>query len=121
MLNIVHSIPGRARLQATFLRSNSIMIERVRQGIAQIEGVVAVTPNPATGSLVIGYDTRRLSDVQLWHRLEEGGYLSAPRTPQAGPASPATSLGQLVMETASQALIEALLKRSTGALIGALT
>ncbi|MGB3193092.1 MAG: HMA2 domain-containing protein [Limnoraphis sp.] len=62
-IEVVHATPGRVRIKA---RSHK---ETVAQNLRQIEGVYSVILHPNTESLVLKFDTRKLSLSQLLAQL----------------------------------------------------
>jgi hypothetical protein len=118
MLDLVHSIPGRIRLQRHSLRGNPRLFNAARSELEQVEGVTSVSANSATGSLVVSYDPRELSFSTMWRRLRQTGYMApTPRMRAPRRAEANASFAELMAETVSRALIKKLIERSTGALI----
>lgn len=117
MLKVVHSVPGRLRLQNTHLRGNAVVLEALNAEFWRIDGVLEVRSNPATGSVVIVYDNNKYSSQEILRELDSAGHLASVE--QAVTKSE-PSLAQQIAETASAVLVEALVKRSTAALVSAL-
>lgn len=118
MLDYVHSVPGRLRIQSAALRHNSMLMRQVRQHVLQIPGVETVTATQATGSIVIRYDPRELTSETLWAELTSLG-LARPAMNQRARAD-ASSLGEIVAKTISNTVMTKLAERSAAVLIGAL-
>ena len=118
MLDFVHSVPGRLRIQGAALRRNGILVRQVRQHLMQVSGVESVTANQATGSIVVLYDPHEVTCDALWGELTS---LGLSRT-MAGRAAQADtpSFGRIVAETVSKTVLTKLAERSAVALIGAL-
>jgi Ca2+-transporting ATPase len=117
MLNVVHSVPGRVRLQTASARRNMRLLRAARAEFAQLDGVTSISPNPATGSIVLCYDQRQLSPQQFLNMLRKTGYVARPMgiTPRAN--TPAESQ---IVEALSQQLLATIIERSAGALIRSL-
>lgn len=120
MLHVVHSVPGRVRLQSDHLRGNVLVMEAAQARLVEIDGVLSARSNWATGSIVIHYCPQRLSSKILWDRLRETDFVSAKVGPAAQVAVSGQQLGELVADTVSQTLVRTVVSRSTAALIGAL-
>jgi Heavy metal associated domain 2 len=58
-LQIAHQVPGRIRMKIPSAKGNPELLEQMKQTFAVIPGIEQVTVNPATGSLVLHYDTDR--------------------------------------------------------------
>jgi hypothetical protein len=55
--NVAHQIPGRVRMKIPGAKGNPEMLQQIAQTFAAIPGIEQITVNPATGSLVMRYDT----------------------------------------------------------------
>jgi hypothetical protein len=78
-LQIAHQIPGRIRMKIPKGKGNPELLEQMKQTFAVIPGIEQITINPATGSLVLHYDTDRHDEFH--GRLEHhtgGHYRPAP-------------------------------------------
>lgn len=118
MLEYVHSVPGRLRIQGPLFRGKTGMAASARARLAAIDGVSSVTANSCTGSLTIYYDRHVLSCDALWEQLHRAGYVSGI-APAQGSARP-EPLGQALVETASRALVSKLAEQSASMLVRAL-
>jgi hypothetical protein len=58
-LHIAHQVPGRIRLKVAGAKHNPELLEEVKAAFSAIPGIAAVKVNPATGSIVVNYDTDR--------------------------------------------------------------
>lgn len=61
---IASSLPGRLRLRHRALR-NSAQLDILHAAVARWRGVITVTANPRTGSLLIQYDPARLAPARI--------------------------------------------------------
>jgi hypothetical protein len=59
---IVHHIPGRIRVKISRAKHNRALLNRVRESLANCNGVERVSVNEATGSFLIYYDPQSLKD-----------------------------------------------------------
>src|SRR5262245_34333229 len=57
--NVAHQVPGRVRMKIPGAKGNPEMLQQIAQTFAAIPGIEQITVNPATGSLVMRYDTDR--------------------------------------------------------------
>ena len=58
-LKIAHQVPGRIRMKVAGAKRNPSVLEEVKAAFALIPGIEEVKVNPATGSVVLNYDTER--------------------------------------------------------------
>jgi Heavy metal associated domain 2 len=78
-LQIAHQVPGRIRMKIPSAKGNPELLEQMKQTFAVIPGIEQVTINPATGSLVLHYDTDRHDEFHGRLKHHTGGhYQPAP-------------------------------------------
>jgi len=65
--SIAHRVPGRIRIRIPSARADSEFLEKARAALASLPGVLEVTCNPLTGSLLVLHSP----DIEL--QLEGGG------------------------------------------------
>src|SRR5262249_418893 len=58
-LKIEHQMPGRVRMKIPAGKGNPELLQKISETFAAIPGIEEVTVNPATGSVVLHYDTDR--------------------------------------------------------------
>ncbi len=58
-LKIAHQVPGRIRMKIPAAKGNPELLQQISQTFGVIPGIEQVTVNPATGSVVLHYDTDR--------------------------------------------------------------
>ncbi|WP_426437645.1 HMA2 domain-containing protein [Bradyrhizobium genosp. P] len=77
-LQIAHQVPGRIRMKIPSAKENPELLEQIKETFKVIPGVEQVTVNPATGSVVLHYDTDRHDEFH--DRLEHhtGGHHKPP-------------------------------------------
>ena len=73
-IDVVHAIPGRARVRIQALRGNPVVARRLQERLALLPGMRRVEANPVTGTLLLLYDA---DDVRWLEELPE-----AAGTPQ---------------------------------------
>jgi copper chaperone CopZ len=73
----IHSIPGRLRVKTPWIKGNqekSLELECLLNGCA---GVTKTMANPLTGSIVVNYDHKTVSERSIINVLENSGYFKA--------------------------------------------
>src|SRR5215471_11400292 len=55
--DVAHQVPGRVRMKIKGAKGNPELLQQIAQTFAAIPGIEEITVNPATGSLVMRYDT----------------------------------------------------------------
>jgi len=73
-LKIAHQVPGRIRMKIPSAKGNPELLEQMKQTFSVIPGVEEVTINPATGSLVLHYDTDRHDEFHGRLEHHTGGH-----------------------------------------------
>src|SRR5580698_92926 len=58
-LKIEHQVPGRVRMKIPAGKGNAELLKQISEVFGVIPGIEEVTVNPATGSVVLHYDTDR--------------------------------------------------------------
>jgi hypothetical protein len=74
MTHYVHSIPGRLRVRAPFLKRTHGIDRAIHELLNPLGGINAVSSNPVTGSLVIIYDAESTGADQILQVLNRAGY-----------------------------------------------
>jgi hypothetical protein len=73
----IHSIPGRLRVKTPWIKGNP---ERVLDVECLLNGCIGVTKtsaNPLTGSIVVNYDHKTVSERSILNLLENSAYFKA--------------------------------------------
>ncbi|HEY6333911.1 MAG TPA: hypothetical protein VI756_31635 [Blastocatellia bacterium] len=80
---IVHSCRGRVRMKVPAAKGDDALLEQVRQTVLAIPGVIEVTVNPRTGSVVAHYDQHTHDEFhrRLDHSCREHHQLDVCREP----------------------------------------
>jgi len=77
-VQVAHQIPGRVRLKVPNLKQNPELVEQIKQMFNVIPGVEDVTVNPATGSVVLSYDTDHHDSFHGHLQHHTGGHEKPP-------------------------------------------
>jgi hypothetical protein len=59
---IEHKVPGRIRMRVPFAKTNPAILELYKEAFSHIPGITTVTTKPATGNIIIQYDTKHEAD-----------------------------------------------------------
>jgi len=70
----VHSVPGRLRVMSPNVKRDEVAACKVDARLRMLPGVIAVAVKPLTGSIVVEYNTRQISDRSILEILERDGY-----------------------------------------------
>lgn len=71
----IHMLEGRVRLKIGEARKNPHKAAEIRCRLRECPGIQQVTTNSLTGSVLILYNARRLSQTDLLGLLQKQGYL----------------------------------------------
>jgi Heavy metal associated domain 2 len=77
-LQIAHQVPGRIRMKVPSAKENPELLDQIKQTFSVIPGVQDVTVNPATGSIVLRYDTDRHDEFHGRLEHHTGGHYKPP-------------------------------------------
>ena len=77
-LQIAHQVPGRIRMKIPSAKENPELLEQIKETFKVIPGVEQVTVNPATGSVVLHYDTERHDEFHGRLEHHTGGHHKPP-------------------------------------------
>jgi hypothetical protein len=124
----IHHVPGRLRLWMPQLKGDRRRAQVACDTAGAITGIAAAYANPATGSLTITYDRRRLQPADLWRALCDQDVVtgSLPILADACVTRaeirmvPTADIGSEIVETIVGALVDRLIARSVVALVGSL-
>jgi hypothetical protein len=58
-LHVAHQVPGRVRMKVASAKGNPELLKQIGETFGTIPGIERVSVNPATGSVVLYYDTDR--------------------------------------------------------------
>jgi len=71
VLEIVHRIPGRFRIQSLDLRNRPELLKRIEEEFKSNKGVNEFQINRITGSILVLYDVHKVGEEELLKRLVE--------------------------------------------------
>ena len=77
-LQIAHQVPGRIRMKVPSAKENPELLEQIKQTFSVIPGIENVIVNPATGSIVLHYDTDRHDEFHGRLEHHTGGHYKPP-------------------------------------------
>ncbi|WP_375777362.1 HMA2 domain-containing protein [Bradyrhizobium sp. ma5] len=77
-LQIAHQVPGRIRMKVPSAKENPELLEQIKQTFSVIPGIEDVIVNPATGSIVLHYDTDRHDEFHGKLEHHTGGHYKPP-------------------------------------------
>ncbi|MFH0789134.1 MAG: hypothetical protein V2B13_16170 [Pseudomonadota bacterium] len=75
----IHSIPGRLRVKTPLVKGNQEKARDVEDLLSCCQGVDKASANPLTGSIVVNYDSKAVSDRSLIDLLEDKGYFRSDK------------------------------------------
>jgi copper chaperone CopZ len=70
MATYLHAIDGRIRVRFPEIRGNRRAAARLRRDLRALSGVTKVEANPLTGSVLVEYDSNRLSADDVFESLD---------------------------------------------------
>ncbi len=70
----IHSIPGRLRVKTPLVKGNQEKAKDVEGLLNCCQGVEKTKANPLTGSIVVNYDHKTVSERSIINVLENTGY-----------------------------------------------
>jgi copper chaperone CopZ len=75
----IHSIPGRLRVKTPWIKGSQERGLNVEGLLNGCPGVTKTATNPLTGSIVINYDGKTVSERSILDLLENSGYFKADK------------------------------------------
>jgi Heavy metal associated domain 2 len=124
----VHHVPGRLRVRSRCLKGDRVAGLAVCAALRLIEGVTEAVTNPATGSVTVRYEHRRMAVGTIWQVLHREGVVASPYPTIVEGKQPGTvgtgGDGPTALEKLADTLlgvvVEKIVERSTLALFAAL-
>lgn len=122
MEHYIHHVPGRLRIKNPEIKRNPVLGGEVRECIMSARGVEKVTVNPLTGSVLIEYDPKVVSQEILVTVLEECEYLDTTKAKTLNQSmhSGLSTFGERVGKVCLGMLVEQGLKRTGFSFLAAL-
>jgi copper chaperone CopZ len=75
----IHKVPGRLRVKSPLVKSNQDKAVEVENLLKGCSGVHTVSVNPLTGSIIVNYDFKAVSDHSIVDLLEHHGYFRSDK------------------------------------------
>jgi copper chaperone CopZ len=72
----VHQIPGRLRIKSPSIKGNHQEALTVEGHLKRMEGIKSTAVNTLTGSVVVNYDSRMVTDREIISRLTDMGHFN---------------------------------------------
>ena len=72
----VHQIPGRLRIKSPSIKGNPKEAVAVEDHLQRMEGITCTAVNTLTGSVVVNYDCRMVTDREIIGRLTDLGHFN---------------------------------------------
>jgi copper chaperone CopZ len=118
MVNYIHHVPGRLRVNTPVLKRNEFRARQLKSYLEGMHGVLRADTSIVTGSVVIKYDTDMVSSAVILNSLHDLGYIQNIHvSEQAAQAAPQM---QKAADIFMAKLVETALEKSAVALIAAL-
>lgn len=73
----LHHVPGRLRVKTPRIKKNRFIVEEIKQLLSSLSGIDSYEVNTVTGSIIINYDPRYISEDTIIRLLEETGYFDS--------------------------------------------
>jgi hypothetical protein len=119
-LAYLHALEGRLRVKVAAVKGSPQKASEVEQRLYRSDGIIQVTANPITGSVLILYDSQRLSqEAILSHLRTLGCFVEQPKVPTTPKKEEQDQpgFGQELMQTVVRSTMEFALQRLVFALI----
>jgi copper chaperone CopZ len=75
----IHKTPGRLRIRTPWIKGSQARTSEVEGLLKRCDGVINTSANPLTGSIVVNYDRKVVSEQTLIGLLEESGYFKSDK------------------------------------------
>ena len=110
MTDYLHALDGRLRIKINEVKGSSVAAEEITRFLLRSHGIDQVNANPVTGNVLILYNTREVSQKEIFNLLQAAGYLhrTVP-TPASRGEGLVSVVAKAVMETALQSVVMALI------------
>ena len=70
----LHHVPGRLRIKTPRVKNNRFIVEEIKHLLSSLSGIDFYEVNTVTGSIIIHYEPRYISEDTIIRLLEEAGY-----------------------------------------------
>ncbi|MEW6380257.1 MAG: HMA2 domain-containing protein [bacterium] len=122
----VHSLRGRLRIKVAEVKGDLLRAREIEHKLSGFEGIKHLKANPTTGSVLILYDPHQWEQGKIIKTFKELGYLKELCQKQGPDVKPYKSafaaeafegIGQRVMKSLAQTLIESAIQGLVSSLI----
>ncbi len=72
----VHQVPGRLRIKSPSIKNNQTEAVVVENLLKEMEGIKSTSVSTLTGSVVVNYDSRMVTDQEIISRLTDIGHFN---------------------------------------------
>lgn len=72
---LVHVLDGRLRIKVSGVKDSPRMAREIERWLMQTDGIDRVKANPTTGSVLIHYNSSRITQNEILTALEKSGWL----------------------------------------------
>jgi len=72
----VHQIPGRLRIKSPSIKGNQMEALTVEDHLKRVKSITSTSVNTLTGSVVVNYDCRMVTDREILSRLTDLGHFN---------------------------------------------
>jgi hypothetical protein len=79
----VHALPGRLRVRVAAIKKAPEQAAAAERALRQERGILDVTANPVTGSILVQYDPDRTSSEVILARLADRGFPTSSSEPSS--------------------------------------
>ena len=107
----VHDIPGRLRVKTPSIKGNHMSAREIEGLVNALPGIVSVTTNPVTGSVVVNYDSTSINSKEILNMFRKEGYWNPSETVGGGTAMQDT-LSQTTSRFIGKALLGLLIEKA---------
>jgi copper chaperone CopZ len=110
----LHAVDGRIRIKSPTVKGAPQKAAEVEQLLRECDGISHVTTNPVTGSVLVLYDSQRLSSEDMLALLQKVGFLTESRrarTPTEEPVPALSEFGRGLLRTVAMSTMEFAVQR----------
>ena len=73
MIDIIRGVPGRLRIKNAAFKHSPSQVRHLKKLLAPLYGIQSFDVNPITGSMLIRYDFKEISEAQIIQALHRNG------------------------------------------------
>jgi copper chaperone CopZ len=116
----LHALDGRLRVKVAAVKGSPQKAQEIECQLQQFDGLKQVTANPTTGSVLILYDPRRITQEKVLETLKTLGHFQENGKERAVAKNPVTTeqgFGRELLQTLVRSTVESAVQRLVYALI----